>query len=619
MEIIGLALLGLFVVASVATGAGIVTTLVKTPRGIVWGVSSVILGFFVSVWAVYILSWATGSQKTGLILFDIFGLFVLFKLYHRRMFAHVFPVSPTDALVLVSSIAVSFWIMFKPFHNGTNGMLLIGTNEVFDYGHALSVIRSFSQGANIPYSSPFIAGTPHVYHFLFYFWAGLLERFGMSIVWAFNLPSIVALAAVLMMAYFLARYFFKTRVAGVLAMYFALTHSTLMFWYFLRDPKNFGNPIQVIWTNASYYFAGPFDGSPISIFWTLNVVVNQRHLVFGLSVVFVLYFMVLYILDHQKKSVPLAPVIIGVLTGILLWWHLTLFLAAVLVIGTVFLIRKHYKAAGVFILSSMPVAFVQAMPWLNRIPGVRQLEGEQALLYYFLSPDLLSWFRYWWLNLGVALVTIPIGFFILPKNKRTVVVPFLILFIFANFVRLGGDITENHKFINLVFLMGSILSAGFVSWCMKRKTVGLTVAASAIVLLSFSGIINLMVLKNDFQYPVADYQASALMRWTRDKTNPESVFLSYQDIFDPVALAGRKTYFGFFGAKAYPDRAEIVKAIYEATNSAALSQLDTNNIDYLVIPKWKKDDFSYVIDEVFFRNNLTVAYEDENNLVFAVR
>jgi len=181
----------------------------------------------------------------------------------------------------------------------------------------------------------------------------------------------------------------------------------------------------------------------------------------------------------------------------------------------------------------------------------------------------------------------------------------------------GRDMTENHKFINLALLIGSVLSAGCISRLVeKRGKVGIVLSIAALVLLSISGVIDLMVIKNDFQYPVADFGASPFMRWIRDETRPDSIFLSYRDIFDPVTLSGRKTYFGFFGAKAYPRRALAVKAVYEATPSSFLPALSQTQADYLVLPKWKKDDFSSSVSLRYLRSELAVVYEDERHIVF---
>lgn len=612
MGTVNLLLLIGFFIGSFGNGSWIARIFVKNPGGLLWVISSVVLGNFISVWAVYMFSLLFQSQQAAVITVTGIGLGFLFRAYTKGLFRQVWRLSWPDVAALAGAIAISTWIMFKTFHTGLNGMMLIEANEVFDYGHALSVIRSFSAGANMPYTSPFIAGEAHVYHFLFYFWAGLLERFGLPIVYAFNIPGIYSLVLLLMMVYEIAKFLYSSATAGLLAIFFTLTHSTLTFWYFLRDPKNVTNPIGAVWHNSTYYFAGPYDGSVISIFWTLNVFVNQRHLIFGMAVVLVLYFMVLEAENNRKKIG-----ILGVLTGLLVWWHTTLFIAAVFIIGTFLLLRKRFAPLILYMASSTMIALIQVLPWLNQMSAVRLYEGQRSSLYYFLSDDFIGLIRYWWMNLGISLLTIPAGFFFLKKNMKQWISPFFVLFCLANFLRFGSHITENHKFLNLVFVTCGILSAGFVARLFRKGLPGFVLSAFVVILLSLSGIIDLMVIKNDFQYPVADYQASPLMRFIRDGTSPGSVFLSYQDIFDPVALAGRKTFFGFFGAKAYPARSMIAKTIYEATDAAALMKLDENNIDYIVFPKWKKDDFSYATDQEFARRTLRGVYEDDRHVVFA--
>ena len=80
--------------------------------------------------------------------------------------------------------------MFKTFHGGADGQLFVGSNNVFDFGHAIGIIRSFSWGNNIPFTSPFESGLPFFYHFFFYFFVAIWEYFGIPIVWAMNIVSI---------------------------------------------------------------------------------------------------------------------------------------------------------------------------------------------------------------------------------------------------------------------------------------------------------------------------------------------------------------------------------------------------------------------------------------------
>ncbi len=611
------AFLSVFALLSVGTGALVVRFLLPKIYGLSFVTLSVLLGFFVSVWLTYLLAMGLSSINSGV---QVACFLLAIGVYSgKKSIAdrRLWNIPLFDSIILAGSIAISFWLMFKSFHAGEHGMLLIGTNEVFDFGHAISVIRSFSSGYNIPYSSPFIAGTPHIYHFMFYFWAGILERFGLSLVWAFNTPAIIAMSGLLCVVYVLTKYFFGSVRAGLVALFLTLTHSTLTFLYFFTDQSKISGFPATLWRNASYYFAGPFDGSIISIFWTLNVFVNQRHLVFGLSVILAYVFIVFLMLDSKKTPHMRQVGILGVLAGLMVWWHTMLFLALVFVIACLFYFRRMFTSFFIFIAVSLGVGLVQLAPWLGAVPSARDAHGSTAFLYWFLSSDGSAWVKYWIWNLGIALVTIPLGYRLLPPGKRVLVWPFMCLFLMANFVRVGRDILENHKLLNLVILVGNILSAGAVAWLWEKKgRVGKLVSVLLLSFLGMSGVIDVMVIKNDFQYPVADYEASPFMQWVATNTKTSDVFLSYQDIFDPVGFAGRKTYAGFFGARAYSEKMDIVRRIYEATSSSDFAVLSDEHIAYVVVPKGKKEDFPYAVDVALFRSQFPSPYEDDRIIVF---
>jgi len=607
------AVLTAFILLSYVQGTWITSVLFGRIRGVFALWSSVLTGFFVSVWVAYCIASLTGNISIAVVTFAVLGLVLLFLFRKKIQPLNVIPQSPTEWIVVVGSLSISTWMMTKTFHTGSDGSILVGANEVFDFGHAISVIRSFSQGDNLPYSSPFIAGTAHVYHFLFYFWVAIFERFGIPIAWAFNIPSILAMTGLLCVIYEITTYLFKNSRAGLFAVFFTLMHSTLMFWYFLTDPMKSGNLLTNIWRNATYYFAGPFDGSPISIFWTLNVFVNQRHIVFGLASVLLLA----YAAWRKKDANGSFVLFVGVAAGMLLWWHTMLSLAAIFVITLFYILGKQPKRAVLFAGVAAATLALGVSPWLGNVAASRSQTGPHSLFSWFVSPDLFTFLRYWFLNLGLALATIPLGYALLPKEKKRFVWPFIMLFLLANFFRVGRDITENHKFINLVLIVGNMLSAGCVVWLFGKKGFVQKIgAALCVILLAISGVLDMMVIKNDFQYPVLDYATSPFMRWVRDDTPKNAVFLSYQDIFDPVALAGRKTYAGFFGAAAVPDRMATVRTIYEATDSAGIELAGKEGIDYIVVPKWKKDDFPYVVDVERMRSLYPVSYEDDRHIVF---
>jgi hypothetical protein len=51
--------------------------------------------------------------------------------------------------------------------------------------------------------------------------------------------------------------------------------------------------------------------------------------------------------------------------------------------------------------------------------------------------------------------------------------------------------------------------------------------------------------------------------------------------------------------------------VYRADSNAAKE----NHISYILIPKWKKNDFPYAVDEGMLRATYTVAYEDDRVVI----
>src|SRR3990167_947392 len=113
-------------------------------------------------------------------------------------------------IIAVAALAFSFWLMFSTF-SYKDGSILIAAKARSDFGSHIPLIRSFSLGNNFPPEFPIFPGEPIRYHFLFYFVVGLLERVGVRIDYALNLPSALSFSFLLITIYFLAKLIFKSR------------------------------------------------------------------------------------------------------------------------------------------------------------------------------------------------------------------------------------------------------------------------------------------------------------------------------------------------------------------------------------------------------------------------
>ena len=157
------------------------------------------------------------------------------------------------------------------------------------------------------------------------------------------------------------------------------------------------------------------------------------------------------------------------------------------------------------------------------------------------------------------------------------------------------------------FIIGiNVLAAIGIGWLWRRVKVA---AVIFMFILTVSGFVDLIPIKNEFAFPLVDADTVPLITWIRDSTPKDAVFVSYSDMIDPVVLAGRKNYFGFFGNIGWYDRSPEVAKIYAGDVMLAKAR----GVSYILAPKWEKTDFRYKI-----QLDLPVRYEDARYTVFAV-
>lgn len=187
--------------------------------------------------------------------------------------------------IIISTVIISYF-MFLTL-NIKGDIMTIGGTVHSDFGPHMSVIRSFSEGANFPTQYPHFPDGKIRYHFMFQFLAGNLEFLGMRIDFAFNLPSILSLVAFLMLLYSFVVMTMGARAVGfITAFLFAFRSSFADFTYItdkMKEKVPFVDILKAMWNNAS----GHIGRSSYQESWGLyaqNVYVNQRHLAFSLGI-----------------------------------------------------------------------------------------------------------------------------------------------------------------------------------------------------------------------------------------------------------------------------------------------------------------------------------------------
>lgn len=513
--------------------------------------------------------------------------------------------------------------MNKSFgYNALNHTFRIARHELGDFGLHLSLIRSFSLGNNFPPELPFFPGRPLPYHYGFDLIVGLLERAGIRIDIAFNGLSAFAFAMILYYIYRITGILFgKSVTMGILSVLLFIFHSNLTFIDFIKQNRIGPDLIRRFWYLPDYLNKGPFDGSTISLFFTLNVLLNQRHLIVALAMSLGI---IVYLLPRlmNKRIIPLTGLIgIGLLLGIIFWIHTLIFAGNLIVIGLLFIYFHETKRLAALYIAATLIA-------LPRAAGILQYR-DPSLGYKWFNPGFLAsrpltvsgFIAYWWQNLGFVLFMLPYAVAIASSKARKVFWSVMPLFIISNVFQFSYRIDHNHTLINYFLIFANIFIAYAITKIWRRNALAKCASLALVILLTASGVIDLMAVKNDFQFTVSDAPTDPFMQWIKTSTSPNAVFLSREDTLDPVALSGRRNYFGatYYGeVMGYPisERRRSATRFFEAKSDKDLRDAKSNNIDYIAIPTHPPTNFRYIIDRSVFDANLTVSYRDDRVTVY---
>ena len=519
-------------------------------------------------------------------------------------------------LVGLLSLIFSFWLMFSTF-SYKNGSMLISVKAWSDFSGNIPLIRSFSLGDNFPPQYPLFPGEPIRYHFLFYFLVGMLEKAGLRIDWSLNLLSALSFLALMLIIYLLGKELFKSKAVGILSLIFFLFNSSFSFIEFFKFHPLSKKTINDIITNNTFPSFGPYDGKIVSAFWNLNIYTNQRHLALALAVfLLIIFFIARY--ERKKKNLPLClTLLFGVLIGILPFFHSSVFLMILVVLGILFILFSSQRKSlflillvGVFISLPRVLFLEQAATYIPHIQ-IGYLIANQLSFHNFTY--------YWIMNLGLSFIFIPIGFFFSPKLAKKVFIAFFSLFLIGNLLQFSIEMAGNHKFFNTFLIVGNMFSAFLlVKFWQKFKFLRVFILLAGFFLI-FSGIIDFFPIKNDGFMTVSDYPNNPDVLWIMKNTPKNSVFLNTSYTYDQASLAGRKIFLGwpyFPWSLGYDTlkRSSLMKDMLGSQDKKNLCMmLKNNNINYIEISGNNLNDPNLPKVSSMLRFNLMPIYSNFRN------
>ena len=476
--------------------------------------------------------------------------------------------------IVVVTLIFSSWLMWHTFsYDAKTSSMLISDKVWSDFGGHLPLVRSFSLGANWPPENPLFPGERIRYHFLFYALVGFLERIGLRIDWAMNIPSVLGFWGLLILIYALAKKLFASSWAGILAIILFVFNGSLSWVQFFLKHGWTWAAVKQITSNGSYPSFGPWDGGQIAAAWNLNLYTNQRHLAPGMA----LALLVIYIINFRK----IHPVFLGVIIGFLIFLNGAIFAGLGIFLLWHFIFNK--KDWKYLIISGLCT-----LPWFALSRLLISANNNIVFKPGFLMNDqltVLNFINFWWQNLGLYLILLPLALIVIPKNLLKLIFPVLTLFAIVNLWQLSPDIFNNHKLLNLDMTIMVIMVAGLLLKLWSHKFTKLLVPIFLFFLI-ISGVIDFFALKNDHKLTLTDKTNSDIV-FVQEHIPAQAVVLNSTWFYHPASLAGRPIYNGYtyftwsHGYDSY-GRENILKNIYEASSkNIACTLLKENNISYV--------------------------------------
>jgi hypothetical protein len=390
---------------------------------------------------------------------------------------------------------------------------------------------------------------------------GLLERLGLRIDLALNIPSIAGLFLTTILIFLLSKRLFSSRIPGILAIIFLFFNGSLSF---LRYFSKFGWSVSS-WLNipTTLHFPsfGPWDGSPVGAYWSLNIFTNQRHLAPSLCLALLAIYLLVSLPQNLKHRVKIG-LLVGVIASTLMLANQAIFACLAVFLFAIFvsipLSRLSLLASIVTILPGLiisnslihldpPFIVRQLQDFLANQITVNQLRDSVFKDFGFLQPPPITWSSfiiYWFHNFGLHLLLFPLGFILSPRKAKWLIFPIGIIFFIVVSFRLSPDMFNNHKLLNFIVIFVHLYSGYFI-YKMSKLILFRPLIPVLLILLTLSGVIDFFAVKNESKGGLEDIRANPDVSFFFDHTKPQDIVLNSTWFYHPASLAGRSIFAGY--------------------------------------------------------------------------
>ncbi|MBI2327298.1 hypothetical protein HYU92_03160 [Candidatus Curtissbacteria bacterium] len=495
----------------------------------------------------------------------------------------------------------------------------------------LTLINSFFKGDNFWPQQPLFAGVKLSYPFLPDFTSSIFLKLGSSVRTAIALPSVLLLSASILLLYSIFHQITKSKLAASLAIFIIFFLGGLGFIYFFED---------LVRTNFAFStFAYPpreytSMGNEKGIHYInliTSPIVSQRAFLFGFPLILVIYMVLREALEKlDVKQFIFAGLLVGVLpfihshTLLTLGIALPVFALVNLINRPKSEIKKLFLLWTIFGIIAAALIVPQLLLFFPRDISVNTLRFQFGWMAH-VKNDNIFWF--WIKNTGLLIPLIILSPIVLGKQKFIKLfkfyLPFLGIFIVANFIIFQPLEYDNSKVFNYWYIFSAPLAATVIINFLKRNSLFKIIGVVLFIVLILSGFLDVWRLNNyqENRILMFDNESIKLADFVSIHTEPRSIFVTaIQHNHSVLALAGRRVLVGYTGwlwtySINYGPREQDVRMIYQGGN---LSQnlLNKYSVNYLVIGPVESSQFQ--INEQFFEQNFARIYSTPAYRVYKI-
>ncbi len=498
------------------------------------------------------------------------------------------------------------------------GGINVGYSVFSDFATHLGMIRSFSWGNNFPTQYSHFAAGDIRYHFMFQFLAGNLEYLGLPLDHAFNFPSILSLISLCMLLFVLAAKICSGRVAGIVSVLLLVFHPSPSLFRWLGELRE-GESSMEEFLRRDYFFSyTPREDWGL---WNFKVYLNQRHLAFGMAVVMLV--LIAYTgLNLKKDSLrpPIMmkltslrrPVLCGLLLGLAAFWNGAMVIGGLAVLFVLALFTKDRLQHLVTAVIAVGLSFLQSLLF------VKGSTVSPQLLYGFIAENPTFWgcIRYL-LDLAGPLLIVAAALMIFGrKNTRILLFAFSAPLLLGFYLSLTPDVTVNHKYLMLSFILLGIPVAGLIALMLKSARLPRLLGG---VLLCFilmaTGIYECRIVSNIDKRALVFKEDDPLSLWVRENSCSRDVWLTDMYSNHESVLGGAMLYYGwpYYAWSAGYDtaaRERRVKELFSTGDPEVLkAELSAEGIRYILVDGGLRQSADYFVREDVIADCCDLVYK----------